>query len=206
MKSHIIWSLVAFVASSVLSSRQIDRRLMLSASAAALSVRAPCFGRQATASQLPDDVAGVQWKLSLPDYFHVSRRLASIVRVKTETMLAAEDSSGIRVRLLLVPFGKQAIGSFSADEQLAIATFFLGESSNQDRASVPDIGAIMAASAARSPSVLKLQASSPGSLACTLHLPMPSFHVHPTDSPPRSDMCFEPSRLARGASATACRW
>ena len=67
-------------------------------------------------------------------------------------MLAAEEASGVQARLVLVPFGQQAAGSFSADEQLELANFFF-----DGRGDPSDVSGIMAASAARSPSVLSLK-------------------------------------------------
>ena len=50
---------------------------------------------------------GTQWRLSLPDDFIVARELSSVVRVRAETVLAAE-SNGVEVKLQLVPLGQQA--------------------------------------------------------------------------------------------------
>ena len=98
---------------------------------------------------------GVQWQLELPDEFVVQRQLASIVRVRVETMLAADDpSSGSTVKLLLLPFGQQAGGSLTADEQLALARHFFEPESSPEGPEV--VSATMATSAARSPTISSL--------------------------------------------------
>lgn len=95
---------------------------------------------------------GVQWLLDLPSNFAVQRQLASIVRVRTETVLQADDvTTGATVKLLLLPLGQQAGGSLSADDQLALATYVYSGEGSADV-----VGKTMTASAARSPGVLKL--------------------------------------------------
>eukprot|EP00325_Prymnesiales_sp_UTEX-LB-985_P001355 CAMPEP_0174698540 /NCGR_PEP_ID=MMETSP1094-20130205/4111_1 /TAXON_ID=156173 /ORGANISM="Chrysochromulina brevifilum, Strain UTEX LB 985" /LENGTH=276 /DNA_ID=CAMNT_0015895733 /DNA_START=66 /DNA_END=896 /DNA_ORIENTATION=- len=102
------------------------------------------------------DKGGVQWSIQLPDTFSVSRQLASIVRVRTETMLAAEDAaSGAQAKLLLLPFGQQAGGSLPADDQLALARFFF-ERGERDKKETESAASIMCASAARSPTIVSL--------------------------------------------------
>lgn len=106
----------------------------------------------ATAPARAAEKGGVQWLLDLPDNFAVQRQLASIVRVRTESVLLADDpATGATIKLLLLPFGQQAGGSLNADDQLALATYIY----NGD-GSVEAIGKIMTASAARSPGVVKL--------------------------------------------------
>ena len=116
--------------------------LSLAALAPALPVRAGAEG-------------GVLWELELPPSFSVSRRLASIVRSRVETMLAAEDTvSGVQARLLLIPLGQQAAGSLSADDQLLLASHFLGGSDGGD---AQDVARVMSTSTARSPSVVSVE-------------------------------------------------
>lgn len=91
--------------------------------------------------------------MKLPDRFTIERQLASIVRVRVETVLSADAPGGLQVRLLLVPFGRQAGGSFDSDEQLELATYFLD---SKQRGEPSRISALMAGSAARSPGVLEV--------------------------------------------------
>ena len=95
---------------------------------------------------------GVQWSLDVPEAFAVQRQLSSIVRVKREPVLQAEDeATGATIKLLLLPFGQQAGASLDADEQFKIASFvYNGEGSPSD------VGKTMITSAARSPGILKL--------------------------------------------------
>lgn len=98
-------------------------------------------------------VGGVQWRIELPPQFSVSRSLSSLVRVRAETaLLATDEVSGASAKLLVLPFGEQAGGSLSADEQLELARYFFSAQNDAD-AGARDVGAIMAASAARSPGV-----------------------------------------------------
>ena len=112
---------------------------------------------QASMRLLPGDgnnagITSVQWDLDLPPQFAVQRQLASIVRVRTEAVLQAEDpATGAAVKLLLLPFGQQAGASLNADEQFSIASYiYNGEG---DAASV---GKTLQASAARSPGIVTL--------------------------------------------------
>jgi hypothetical protein len=82
---------------------------------------------------------GVQWSIDLPPEFEVQRQLASIVRIKTETVLLADDpATGAQAKLLLLPFGQQAGASLNADDQLSLATFFFAapSASSYDKKSV----------------------------------------------------------------------
>ena len=98
-------------------------------------------------------IGGVQWRIELPPQFSVSRSLSSLVRVRAETaLLASDEVSGASAKLLVLPFGEQAGGSLSADEQLELARYFFSAQNDAD-AGARDVGAIMAASAARSPGV-----------------------------------------------------
>ena len=101
---------------------------------------------------LAAEKGGVQWIFDLPSNFAVQRQLASIVRVRTETVLQADDAAtGATVKLLLLPFGQQAAGSLTADDQFAVATYvYNGEGS------AAAVGQTMTASASRSPGVVKL--------------------------------------------------
>jgi hypothetical protein len=140
-------AIAALSAAAVVSE---NRRVVLRGAAATLSTQARWFPAVAA----DREEGGVQWQVDLPDSFDVSRRLASIVRVRAETMLAAEEpASGFNAKLVLVPFGQQAAGSLNADEQLAIASYFLGG----EKAPPSEIAALLSASGARSPNVLGLQ-------------------------------------------------
>lgn len=98
---------------------------------------------------------GVQWDLDLPGSFAIQRRLASIVRIRTETMLSASEESGAQVRLLLVPLGQQVAGSLTGDEQFLLASHFFG--GGPDGGDAQAVAKVMADSAARSPSVLGVE-------------------------------------------------
>ena len=82
----------------------------------------------------------------------VQKQLASIVRVRTETMFLADDTSGATIKLLLLPLGQQAGGSLSGDEQLGLAKYFFDASPG----SPEEVAKAMTASASRSPTVTKL--------------------------------------------------
>ena len=68
--------------------------------------------------------------------------------------LAAEEPGGVQARLLLVPFGQQAAGSLPGEDQLLLASHFLGGGDGGD---AQQVASVMAASAARSPTVLGVE-------------------------------------------------
>jgi len=61
----------------------------------------------------------------------------------------------VQARLLLVPLGQQAAGSLSADDQLLLASHFLSPDAGGG-GDAQDVANVMAASAARSRSVLSV--------------------------------------------------
>jgi hypothetical protein len=132
----------------------------------ALTRREVCYLATASASTgvlLPSAPAeavqrgGVQWSIDLPPSFEVSRQLSSIVRVRKEAVLTAEDpSTGAQVRLLCLPLGQQAGASLDAMEQLSIADYFLGQKDLGDVGG-EEVANIMSASAARSPGIISLR-------------------------------------------------
>lgn len=101
---------------------------------------------------------GVQWSIDLPPEFEVQRQLASIVRIKTETVLLADDpATGAQAKLLLLPFGQQAGASLNADDQLSLATFFFAAPSAEPlSAGAETVASTMAHSASRSPGITSL--------------------------------------------------
>ena len=145
-----LWLLYLTASISTISSIKLNRRLALSLSS---SATASLLSPPARAAE----EGGVQWSLDLPASFDVSRRLASIVRVRVETVLAAEEPNGVQARVLLIPFGQQAAGSFDADEQLALANYFLGDASKRQASDAIKLASVMSTSAGRSRGVLKMQ-------------------------------------------------
>ena len=101
---------------------------------------------------------GVQWSIDLPPAFEVQRQLASIVRIKTETVLLADDpTTGAQAKLLLLPFGQQAGASLNADDQLSLATFFFAAPSAEPLSvGAETVASTMANSASRSPGITSL--------------------------------------------------
>lgn len=104
---------------------------------------------------------GVQWSIDLPPSFQVQRQLASIVRVRTETVLLADDpATGAQAKLLLLPFGQQAGGSLDSDEQLQLATFFFPLPKDLGEPLQPGadtVSTLLATSASRSPGIVALK-------------------------------------------------
>ena len=145
------WLLLATQASALrLGPRLLRRRETLS-----LAALAPALPACAVAPPIGRSEGGVLWELELPASFSTTRRLASIVRSRVETVLSAEDAAtGVQARLLLVPLGQQAAGSLSADDQLLLASHFLSPDAGGGDAQ--DVANVMAASAARSRSVLSV--------------------------------------------------
>ena len=130
------------------SATQLSRRCVV-AGAAGAAAASPLAARAV-------EKGGVQWTLDIPEQFAVSRQLASLVRVKRETMLQAEDeASGAVIKLLLLPLGQQAGGSLDADEQLKLANVLLGDGGVSE-ADAAAVATIMTASAKRSPGVASL--------------------------------------------------
>ena len=99
----------------------LGRRSTLAAAAGAFA--SPTLLRPTFADEVE---GGAQWELTLPDRFAIARRLASIVRIRVETMLSADDGRGTTAKLLLLPLGQQTAGSLTADEQLLLARYFIG--------------------------------------------------------------------------------
>ena len=98
---------------------------------------------------------GVQWSIDVPDSFAVQQQLASIVRVKVNSMFQADDpSSGASIKLLLLPFGQQAGGSLNSDEQLIVAKHFFDATPDAD--GPKNVATTMATSASRSPNIQSL--------------------------------------------------
>ena len=134
----------------------VRRREALSLAALAPAL-VPALPACAAAPPIGRSEGGVLWELELPPSFSITRRLASIVRSRVETMLAAEDAAGgVQARLLLVPLGQQAAGSLNADDQLLLASHFLapdfGGGGDADA-----VASVMAASAGRSKSVVSVE-------------------------------------------------
>ena len=146
------WLLLATQVSALrLSPRLVRRREALS-----LAALAPALPACAVAPPIGRSEGGVLWELELPASFSTTRRLASIVRSRVETMLSAEDAAtGVQARLLLVPLGQQAAGSLSADDQLLLASHFLSPDAGGG-GDAQDVANVMAASAARSRSVISV--------------------------------------------------
>ena len=146
------WLLLATQVSALrLSPRLVRRREALS-----LAALAPALPACAAAPPIGRSEGGVLWELELPASFSTTRRLASIVRSRVETMLSAEDAAtGVQARLLLVPLGQQAAGSLSADDQLLLASHFLSPDAGGG-GDAQDVANVMAASAARSRSVISV--------------------------------------------------
>ena len=128
----------------------LGRRSTLAAAAGAFA--SPTLLRPTFADEVE---GGAQWELTLPDRFAIARRLASIVRIRVETMLSADDGRGTTAKLLLLPLGQQTAGSLTADEQLLLARYFIGGGDGA-APSGADVAAALAASARRSPTVLSL--------------------------------------------------
>lgn len=102
---------------------------------------------------------GVSWNIDLPDEYVVQRQLASIVRVRLETCLAADDpATSAQVKLICLPFGQQAGASLTGDEQLAVANYFFAPGADASSATEAEaVANVMVDSAARSPTVVALQ-------------------------------------------------
>ena len=86
------WLLLATQASALrLGPRLLRRRETLS-----LAALAPALQACAVAPPIGRSEGGVLWELELPASFSTTRRLASIVRSRVETMLSAEDAPACR--------------------------------------------------------------------------------------------------------------
>jgi len=132
----------------------LPRRTILTCGTAAL------LGAPKASSAAVRERGGVQWTVTLPEEFAVSRQLESIVRVRVEQVLAAEAPGGLQCKLLLVPFGQQASGSLDSDEQLSLARYFFDA-----QGSPTEVARTMLTSAGRSPGVLSTAQSGEASLA-----------------------------------------
>ena len=152
VRAMCCWLLLATQVSALrLSPLLVRRREALS-----LAALAPALPACAVAPPIGRSEGGVLWELELPASFSTTRRLASSVRSRVETMLSAEDAAtGVQARLLLVPLGQQAAGSLSAEDPLLLASHFLSPDAGGG-GDAQDVANVMAASAARSRSVISV--------------------------------------------------
>ena len=99
--------------------------------------------------------AADEWRLGVIKDYAVTKKQASSVRIRPETMLTATGENDTELKLLKVPLGRAAAASFAPDDQLVLAKYFSSRT-DAEKIGPSKIASIMKAS-------LQKQASNPQS-------------------------------------------
>ena len=99
--------------------------------------------------------AADEWRLGVIKDYAVTKKQASSVRIRPETMLTATGDNDTELKLLKVPLGRAAAASFAPEDQLVLAKYFSSRT-DAEKIGPSKIASIMKAS-------LQKQASNPQS-------------------------------------------
>ena len=99
--------------------------------------------------------AADEWRLGVIKDYAVTKKQASSVRIRPETMLTATGDNDTELKLLKVPLGRAAAASFAPDDQLVLAKYFSSRT-DAEKIGPAKIASIMKAS-------LQKQAANPQS-------------------------------------------
>ena len=105
---------------------RVARLLTTLATATALRCttrRALAAGALTTALPRPAFAAD-EWRLGVLKDYSVTKKQASSVRIRPETMLTATGENDTELKLLKVPLGRAAAASFAPEDQLVLAKYF----------------------------------------------------------------------------------
>ena len=127
------------------------------ATATALRTTRRALGAGAAAAALGPRPARAadEWRLGVIKDYAVTKKQASSVRIRPETMLTATGDNDTELKLLKVPLGRAAAASFAPEDQLVLAKYFSSRT-DAEKIGPAKIAAIMKAS-------LQKQASNPQS-------------------------------------------
>ena len=89
--------------------------------------RALAAGALTTALPRPA-MAADEWRLGVLKDYSVTKKQASSVRIRPETMLTATGENDTELKLLKVPLGRAAAASFAPEDQLVLAKYFSSRS------------------------------------------------------------------------------
>ena len=136
---------------------RVARLLTTLATATALrTTRRTLFTGAAAAALGPRPArAADEWRLGVIKDYAVTKKQASSVRIRPETMLTATGENDTELKPLKVPLGRAAAASFAPDDQLVLAKYFSSRT-DAEKIGASKIAAIMKAS-------LQKQASNPQS-------------------------------------------
>ena len=136
---------------------RVARLLTTLATATALrTTRRTLFTGAAAAALGPRPArAADEWRLGVIKDYAVTKKQASSVRIRPETMLTATGDNDTELKLLKVPLGRAAAASFAPDDQLVLAKYFSSRT-DAEKIGPSKIASIMKAS-------LQKQASNPQS-------------------------------------------
>ena len=136
---------------------RVARLLTTLATATALRCttrRALAAGALTTALPRPAFAAD-EWRLGVIKDYAVTKKQASSVRIRPETMLTATGENDTELKLLKVPLGRAAAASFAPEDQLVLAKYFSSRT-DAEKIGPSKIASIMKAS-------LQKQAANPQS-------------------------------------------
>ena len=127
------------------------------ATATALRTTRRALGAGAAAAALGPRPARAadEWRLGVIKDYAVTKKQASSVRIRPETMLTATGDNDTELKLLKVPLGRAAAASFAPEDQLVLAKYFSSRT-DAEKIGPSKIASIMKAS-------LQKQASNPQS-------------------------------------------
>ena len=89
--------------------------------------------------------AGDEWTCGALKEYTITKKQASSVRIRPETMLSATGPGDSELRLLKIPLGREAGTSFAPEDQLTLATYFSSRA-DAERIGAAKIAGIMKAS------------------------------------------------------------
>jgi hypothetical protein len=127
------------------------------ATATALRTTRRALGAGAAAAALGPRPARAtdEWRLGVIKDYSVTKKQASSVRIRPETMLTATGEGDTELKLLKVPLGRAAAASFAPEDQLVLAKYFSSRT-DAEKIGPSKIASIMKAS-------LQKQAANPQS-------------------------------------------
>ena len=104
---------------------RVARLLTTLATATALRTTRRALFAGAAAAALPRPAfAADEWRLGVIKDYAVTKKQASSVRIRPETMLTATGENDTELKLLKVPLGRAAAASFAPEDQLVLAKYF----------------------------------------------------------------------------------
>ena len=122
---------------------RVARLLTTLATATALRTTRRALAAGALTTALPRPAfAADEWRLGVLKDYSVTKKQASSVRIRPETMLTATGENDTELKLLKVPLGRAAAASFAPEDQLVLAKYFSSRT-DADKIGPAKVAAIM---------------------------------------------------------------